>query len=44
MILMSNDPINFTLIFGCFTGFALVLMLKDTVTCVLTFIKGLKLH
>ena len=43
MILFDPEPINFTLIFGVFCAFSFVLMLKDTVVKIMTFVKGLSL-
>ena len=44
MINAAFDEINFVAIFGCYCGFALILMLKDAVIKVMTFVKGLNLN
>ncbi len=38
------ESINFYAIFGVFLGFAIVLMLKNTVIKMLTFVKDLNLN
>lgn len=43
MYAWENEVINYSLICGCFLGFSLLLMLKDAVIRVLTFVKDLDL-
>lgn len=44
MYLYAFEPINFNLVFGVFVSFVIILMLKDTVMSVLTFVKGINFN
>lgn len=44
MVTVTVEPIPFNLIFGIFVGFTVVLMLKDAVIKIMTFVKGVEFN